>query len=313
MIKEIKNKIKGLWHSNRKDFGGKSLLWMALFMFVIDIILSLNLLFVTDMISYIVLLYFLIALGLLVILLIVTYFYIYGKSNSDKKVNRCILGFYMIFLVITFIVFIPIFIFLKITEYMLNYRAKKFDNLTNFLLILVGDVLIVCCFLYLDILVSEIFSGLINVFVNTSGNIEVDIYAVKIFFVLVLIKMEIDLFNFMILKLMNHFGMNKVNKKVNLKLREYYNFNLDLDIKEYFEDRENRIKDFQDNEENKLAYDLAYQKKTLWKFQLLCLIVLFFVAAFVPDIIFINSSAAVNVITFFTLIILYLDKRKEWK
>ena len=95
---------------------------------------------------------------------------------------------------------------------------------------------------------------------------------------------------------MNHFGISKIKKKVS-KRQE------DKDIKQY-----------EENQKDSLRYDLEYQKKTIWKFQLVCLIILFLIATFIPDLLFKDHQGdAINVITIFTLIMLYVDKRKEWR
>ena len=35
---------------------------------------------------------------------------------------------------------------------------------------------------------------------------------------------------------------------------------------------------YEEKQKDSLRYDLEYQKKTIWKFQLVCLIILFFIA-----------------------------------
>ena len=71
---------------------------------------------------------------------------------------------------------------------------------------------------------------------------------------------------------------------------------------------------YEEKQKDSLRYDLEYQKKTIWKFQLVCLIILFFIATFIPDWLFMGHQGdAINVITIFTLIMLYIDKRKEWR
>lgn len=53
------------------------------------------------------------------------------------------------------VVCIPIIIFLKITEIILNYRAKKLDNLENWFIILVIDMFVIMAFCYIDIWVRK--------------------------------------------------------------------------------------------------------------------------------------------------------------
>ena len=123
-----------------------------------------------------------------------------------------------------------------------------------------------------------------------------------------------DVANLVIFKVMNHYGMFKIKKEI-VKKNTYIPNRLsgDLDIKKYVEDKENMLKNLENEKIESLKYDIEYQKKTIWKFQLLCLIGLFFIATFIPQLLFKNQSDAINVITVFTLIMLYIDKRKEWK
>ena len=80
------------------------------------------------------------------------------------------------------------------------------------------------------------------------------------------------------------------------------------------DEKNNDIKQYEEKQKDSLRYDLEYQKKTIWKFQLVCLIILFFIATFIPDWLFMGHQGdAINVITIFTLIMLYIDKRKEWR
>ena len=114
---------------------------------------------------------------------------------------------------------------------------------------------------------------------------------------------------------MNHFGMSKIKKKVSKRQKDkIYDFGVKNDITKYIDEKNKDIRQYEKKQKDCLRYDLEYQKKTIWKFQLVCLIILFFIATFIPDLLFKDHQGdAINVITIFTLIMLYVDKRKEWK
>ena len=93
-----------------------------------------------------------------------------------------------------------------------------------------------------------------------------------------------------------------------------YDYLIKDDIFKYIDEKNKDIKQYEEKQKDSLRYDLEYQKKTIWKFQLVCLIILFFIATFSPDWLFMGHQGdAINVITTFTLIMLYIDKRKEWR
>lgn len=114
---------------------------------------------------------------------------------------------------------------------------------------------------------------------------------------------------------MNHFGISKIKKKVSKRQKDKaYDFLIKNDITKYIDEKNKDLRQYEENQKDSLRYDLEYQKKTIWKFQLVCLIILFLIATFFPDLLFKGHQGdAINVITIFTLIMLYVDKRKEWR
>lgn len=133
--------------------------------------------------------------------------------------------------------------------------------------------------------------------------------------ILCLFKVEVDAANILILKVMNHFGISKIKKKVSKRQKDKaYDFLIKNDITKYIDEKNKDLRQYEENQKDSLRYDLEYQKKTIWKFQLVCLIILFLIATFFPDLLFKGHQGdAINVITIFTLIMLYVDKRKEWR
>ncbi len=210
---------------------------------------------------------------------------------------------------------IPIIIFLKITENILNYRAKKLDNLENWLIILVIDLFVIMALCYIDIWSAQRAADIISYFVKNHYNYNVVKYPLELFLILCLFKLEMDVTNIIILKVMNHFGISKIKRKVSERQKDKsYDYLIKDDISKYIDEKNNDLNEYEKKQKDSLKYDLEYQKKTIWKFQLVCLIILFFIATFIPDWLFMGHQGdAINVITIFTLIMLYIDKRKEWR
>jgi len=222
---------------------------------------------------------------------------------------------YKLFLTICVVICIPIIIFLKITEIILSYRAKKLDNLENWLIILVIDLFVIMALCYIDILSVQRVTESIIYFVKNQYNYNIIKYPLELFLILCLFKLEMDVTNMIILKVMNHFGISKIKRKVGERQKnKTYDYLIKDDISKYIDEKNNDIKQYEEKQKDSLRYDLEYQKKTIWKFQLVCLIILFFIATFIPDWLFMGHQGdAINVITIFTLIMLYIDKRKEWR
>lgn len=61
--------------------------------------------------------------------------------------------------------------FLKITEIILSYRAKKLDNLENWLIILVIDLFVIMALCYIDILSVQRVTESIIYFVKINTTI----------------------------------------------------------------------------------------------------------------------------------------------
>ncbi len=296
MIKLLNEKINNLYQSQEKDVGEKGLLWMGLIFTILSCLFFIQNEFSNGVINRILFGYLMVAFVFLAILSFVSYFYVYSKKKISKEFTGIIIVSYKLFLLVCVVVCIPIVIFLKITEMILSYRAKKLDNLENWLIILVIDLSVIMVLFYIDIWSVEKVTESIVYFVKYQYNYNIIRYPLELFLILCLFKAEIDVTNIVILKVMNHFGISKIKKKVS-KRQE------DKDIKQY-----------EENQKDSLRYDLEYQKKTIWKFQLVCLIILFLIATFIPDLLFKDHQGdAINVITIFTLIMLYVDKRKEWR
>lgn len=309
-MKWLNQEVNKLWHSQKKDMGEKGILWLALVFLLIDIPMIIGCGGFNNFIGKILFGYLSLAFSFLVITLVSTYLYIYSKRQIVNWLEMIIKLLYKICLCLCFIVCIPIMLSLKILEIILNYRAKKINNIEHWLIVLLIDLSIIKVLCNIDaVIASYIASYVANFF-----NVEISIYPIMLFLLLLLFKAEMDLANLVMFKIMNHYGMLRIKNEI-VKMNTYIpnRLSADLDIKKYVEDKENMLQNFENDKTESLKYDIEYQKKTIWKFQLLCLIGLFFIATFIPQFLFENQSDAINVITVFTLIMLYIDKRKEWK
>lgn len=315
MMKALNEKINNLYQSQNKNMGGKGLLWMALIFIVLSCYFFIPNIFSEGVIDRVIFRYLIIAFAFLATLSFTSYFYIYSKKKTSKRFTSIVIVLYKLFLTICVVVCIPIIIFLKITEIILSYRAKKLDNLENWLIILVIDLFVIMALCYIDILSVQRVTEFIIYFVKNQYNYNVIKYPLELFLILCLFKLEMDVTNMIILKVMNHFGISKIKRKVSERQKnKTYDYLIKDDISKDIDEKNNDIKQYEEKQKDSLRYDLRYQKKTIWKFQLLCLIILFFIATFIPDWLFMGHQGdAINVITIFTLIMLYIDKRKEWR
>ncbi|MBC8589672.1 hypothetical protein [Wansuia hejianensis] len=104
--------------------------------------------------------------------------------------------------------------------------------------------------------------------------------------------------------------MNVLDKNIS-----YSNF----DIKNHIQKKSDTLKIEEDKLKDEISYDITYLKNTLRKVQLAILILFFVVIVLeiMPKELLRDfetyKSDTINVLTIYTLIMLYLDKRKEWK
>lgn len=314
-MKLLNEKINDLYQSQKKDMGGTGLLWMALIFAILSGFFFVPNVFSKGVIDRVTFGYLIVAFAFLATLSLVSYFYIYSKKKISKGFAGIIIVLYKLFLIVCVVVCIPIIIFLKITEIILNYRARKLDNLENWFIILVIDLFVIMAFCYIDIWGAEKITKYTAYIIKNKYDYNIVEYSLELFLILCLFKVEVDAANILILKVMNHFGISKIKKKVSKRQKDKaYDFLIKNDITKYIDEKNKDIRQYEENQKDSLRYDLEYQKKTIWKFQLVCLIILFLIATFIPDLLFKDHQGdAINVITIFTLIMLYVDKRKEWR
>lgn len=243
MMKALNGKINKLYQSQKKDMGGKGLLWMALIFAILSCYFFIPNIFSDGVVDRVVFRYLIIAFAFLAALSFSSYFYIYSKKKISKQFTSIVIVLYKLFLMICIVICIPIIIFLKITEMILSYRAKKLDNLENWLIILVIDLFVIMTLCYIDILSVERVTESICNFVKNQYNYNIIKYPLDLFLVLCLFKLEMDVANMVILKVMNHFGISKIKKKVSERQKDKtYNYLIKDDISTYIDEKNNDIR-----------------------------------------------------------------------
>ena len=308
-MKEINKKINKLWQSNTKAAGQKGLLWMALFFTVIVIFFVVILFFLDKVIEKILFIYVIGAFSIIAITFLATYGYVYNSVQFPQYMEVLIKLLYKGLIIACVAICSPMLIFIKLMELIFIRKAKRMDNFETWLSIFVIDLTLVLLFMRINVFIALS----VATYIPSITTYNIKEYSVFLLLFFLLIKLEWEIVNRIILKILNHYGLNRIRKSTqNSKDEMPTELPIGLDIKQYMEERKSKIEDIEKKELEELNYDLAYQKTSLWKFQLLCLIMLFVVATFVPDLLFYTQEDAINVITIFTLVMLYLDKRKMW-
>ena len=223
------------------------------------------------------------------------------QSQNKNMGGKGLLWMALIFAVLSCYFFIP------------NIFSEGVIDRVIFRYLIIAFAFMALC--YIDILSVQRVTESIIYFVKNQYNYNIIKYPLELFLILCIFKLEMDVTNMIILKVMNHFGISKIKRKVGERQKnKTYDYLIKDDISKYIDEKNNDIKQYEEKQKDSLRYDLEYQKKTIWKFQLVCLIILFFIATFIPDWLFMGHQGdAINVITIFTLIMLYIDKRKEWR
>lgn len=214
-------------------------------------------------------------------------YFLYTSNNLKlKKQNKNIIKLvFKLYLILTLIIISPIIILIAIINIAIKFNAKTVENFQNWLILLSINIVFI-------ILTVEIIAFLTSCITNCilyKYNIQISAPTVIVFLFLGLIKLEMDCISNIIHKIMRFYGIRKIEKRKSSGLP----------------DTETQIAALNDG--------IDYQKKALWKFQLFMLIFLFIVTAFFPSFWDNYQSEAINALTIFTLLMLYLDKRKEWQ
>jgi len=307
-------RIKNLYHSKSEDFGEKGLLWIALIFLVMGIYFYITHCFYqSDNLDYlnkvmlIIIEYFYIAAFLFSVFVVATYFYIYSEIEHTNKIKNAMIFLYMVFFIIAVFFFLPCILIISIVRILVSYRAKRIDNLINLWIIVTLDILF-----SLALLILEVKTQFIECIThNISNYIPLNQISSQLFVLLAITEIVIVLFNKFVLYILYKSRKKRIQKgQKRINEESIKEFKPTDDIGEMLKKRDIRTEEYSKNEEKKLIYDIEYQERSLFSIQLFILIICFFGATFIDtEIVNEISTDLINVVTAFTLIILYIDKR----
>lgn len=298
---EINNEINYLWQSKDENFkemklGGILIFLCSALPLIIIILSSDNDIDFIRNIGIKIFIYLAYIFTYLSIGCITTYFYIFNSIKVSKGISSFIIMIYKIVLIFFAICAIPSLILLHLIGLIISYRAKNIDRLIKFLLLVIFSLVIVLFLQEIDIYIVTILSNYLN---SVISDLKPNRSIIQLTIFFLIIKCEIDLITKIILVILKKKSIDNINKKT-------------------ITNEENREMNTQNSSKDKYSgnveEDLNYLKKSIWKFQLATLIIIFFLAMVSSDLFngFKNSDVK-DVCTLITLGMLYWDKRKEWK
>jgi len=333
MINSIKiflNKMIELWQSKDKNYanlkdGGIALLAFAIACFALPLILVMDSRILTYISKYT-----FTYMGSIILLISINflsfYFYVYNNKKSLRNSAKFFTVLMVIFLLITLIATIPFTVVLGGIGNILDFRAKKINNLIGFMRLLAITLIIVSSMIYPNYIIAYKFSTALGYILNIKCMFNLDVFPVCLFILIGLFMFEVNIiFKLLILITRMWLNRNKMKKVKFAEKRLERNSNIISieNIRTYRYSKSNKIIEIADYSKKELEYDVNYLEKTLKKVELAILIILFIVIAFkmVPfELLAILEknhneamSDAINVLTIYTLVMLYMDKRLEWK
>lgn len=315
-LTEILKKPVGLYHSKDDNYG-KGLKSFAISFVIVSIVLAvflvinyyLNKNINLDSCYNNLCWYFLGESLWLGILSFISYKYIYGEKNRRGFLRIIGIIIYYLLLLLTIISLIPVFITFGIVLIVISYRAKKVENLINVWLIFFLDIFIIGALGW-----AEIQSAFIEYLVTkVCIYVELNDVTTELFIFLATSEILIIFVNKIVFYAI-YGKRKKFQRKMIKEIKDNArkSFKSGDDISLYNQNIENEISDFKEKDENDIDYEIKYLKKTLLKMQLFSLIIIGFLAIFWNGEPFkgINTEI-INVVTCFSLIILYIDKRES--
>lgn len=225
---------------------------------------------------------------------ILIYKYVFNNIYRLNKIAKYSF-FSVIFLLLlpSIIIFVPMLLLLRGLKKLIEQRAKTADNLYNlFLCLMVGSILITWSLKYIPT-ISAYFCEIISNLIQTYLNLEIKEYPLQFFLLILILKIEFDCIYIAHLKFTKT-KLNMSNKSIKSQ-----------------SEKNTREKNFEEYS--------CYIKNTFLRIELQLLIILFVCVTFslLPNIsqewITQYQSDTINVLTVYTLILLYLDKRKVWE
>ena len=202
-------------------------------------------------------------------------------SNIFKNIFTWLFHLLVVF---TIIVAAPFIISLLIIAFIVSKRAKKIDNLLNMNIFVIIISIIIIIFLFPLFIISFYISDFIYNILQKL-DFSCDLVAVAIFLAISLLKFLTDITLCIILRI---FKWYRQRRKVSLNSM---------------------------NSEScqELDYDFMYFKNTMRRLQILILVIFLILTllGIVPNIFLEYQSQLLNVLTVYTVMMLYIDKRKE--
>jgi len=324
-IRQFFNKTIKLWQSNNREYentkiGGVLFLGLGVVFLLLSYFLVNENVLITDITKY-TMLYFAIFVFCVAMDSFMIYFYIYNNLKLIERNAKYFLTLLIILLIVTLVIGIPFIVLLGIINKILDFRAKKIDNLMNFMLYSVITLIVIIVFIYPDYILAYFVSNLLEDLLMINFNFSIGGYPVRLFIFISLLKLEVDAFYSGLLFIKQKNLYKSINKRLKT-LGNNLNKNIsssDFDLKTYIQNKSETLKVAEDKMKHEISYDITYLKNTLRKVELAVLILLFIIVVLkiLPKewLGYLNEyqSDTINVLTVYTLIMLYLDKRKEWK
>lgn len=210
---------------------------------------------------------------------------------------------------------IPSFALLLIVYWIVGYRAKKIDLFLAWVEIVAFDLIFVL--LLLAPIVDFSIWGTKNIikFLGKTGESSSE-PAIRFFMIILLMFVAVNIFNIFVLWVIKKRWKKSNEQKAHKMIPQIDSrFESGTDIKAFSDNKQKEINEQKNIWEEEMRRDIFYIKSSLWKVELMVLIIIFLVSTFFPNFIFEGQyqSDLINVVTVFTLFILYWDKRALWK
>lgn len=237
-------------------------------------------------------------------------------NNSLKRLKNAVwvaLPLLILISLCAILIGIPFLIISLIVGKIIEMRAKKIDNFINFMLMLA--ILTMALLFLLSPNLSFSFWAVQKISIELGTICGINVFTCILFLFITFCIFESFLVGYGLLLILKH-------RQKKLKKEHIKNFkkSLEEDIKNQKNESEEFIKEQIVNEEDKLdkinKRDIEYLWNGIKRIWLLILVIVFMAITFnVLNIEGIEcySSDIINVLTVYTLILLYYDKRKEWK
>lgn len=327
-MKERMNKFISLWQSQDKKYENMYLsswifLFASLFSFGFMLILE-NDNKILNSISMGVFIYLGVFSFFLAIWSWLVGFYVNNSCIKLKQASKLVFVAIVLMLIVTLIIGIPFFVVVVCLDKIVQYRAKKHDNIINLIIVMVLLLCILTSLLYFDYWLCQVSVDKLSCVMGENLEFYINVSATKIFAMITLLIGETYI-SMGIMLLIQRCVLERRNKKIIEKEKKIAQERAELnvgDIKKYMEEKENNEKELEKKYkilDKELEYDINYIKNSILRSWLAILIVAFVIVTFgiVPnqytDAWRKYQSDIINVITVYTLILLYIDKRKEWK